>query len=113
MVIDAEVVRREVSETPVASASSWEPPPPPPAASPSGRGRSKKPRKAKQPKPVKLPAGGLRIHMPEALTCPVCLGPALPDNRVKVGPVHAYLCRNCGDFAAGALQVVNFLKRFK
>jgi hypothetical protein len=50
--------------------------------------------------------------MPEALTCPVCLGPALPDNKVKVGPVHAFLCRNCGDFATGALQVVNFLKRF-
>ena len=62
---------------------------------------------------MRLPAGGLRIHMPEALTCPVCLGPALPDNKVKVGPVHAFLCRNCGDFATGALQVVNFLKRFK
>lgn len=47
------------------------------------------------------------------LVCPVCLEPAAADRQVQVGPVHAYLCNRCGGIASGALQVMDFLKRFK
>ena len=123
MVIDAEVVSREerpaTSATPPASASRWaaavEESPAAPRSAPA---RSK--RKARKPKAKaqSLRAGDLKVRLPpppavRGLVCPVCLAPAEADRRVELGPVHAYLCDRCGGFASGAMQVVDFLKRFK
>lgn len=127
MVIDAEVVSREerpatASGTPAPSASRWEEPPlaaPSPAARRSARG-SGKPRRKRKPKAAAapLPAGTLKVRLPppppvRGLVCPVCLGPAEPDRRVELGPVHAYLCDRCGGFAAGAMQMVDFFKKLR
>jgi hypothetical protein len=127
MVIDAEVVSRTervVSGTPPASASRLEPESP--AASPSGPDRSNTPARLRAlhiapPKPPRKPRGkkvqGKRkgqIAVPvRGLVCPVCLEPAAPDRQVQVGPVHAYLCDRCGGFASGAMQMIDFFKRFK
>lgn len=57
-----------------------------------------------------------RIHIkkpkPPEVRCPVCQQPASRSRSVSVGPVQAFLCRDCGEVADGAVQVFSLLKRF-
>jgi hypothetical protein len=127
MVIDAEVVSRTErtvdSGTPRPSASRSAASP---AASPSDPAKSDLPQRLRAlhiapPKPSRKPRGkkvqGRReapIAVPiRGLVCPVCLEPAAADRQVQFGPVHAYLCDRCGGFASGAMQMIDFFKRFK
>lgn len=118
MVIDAEVVHREervVSPARTSPVSASVPPPQTVAAPARGRGKSKpRARKQQQRQAQELAFGGLRIQMPEPrLRCPVCQAPATFDRQVSLGPIHTYLCPDCGDVASGAMQVVNFFKMLK
>ena len=63
-------------------------------------------------KPLQTPR--LRIQKPKApeVRCPVCQQPASRSRSVSVGPVQAFLCKDCGEVADGAVQVFTLLKRF-
>lgn len=119
MVIDAEVVSREERVVSPARTSpesvSARPQPQTVAAPARGRASAKaKGKRGRARQTQELAFGGLRIQMPEPrLRCPVCQAPATLDRQVSIGPLHTYLCPDCGDVASGAMQVVNFFKMMK
>lgn len=61
-----------------------------------------------------VPLPRIRVQKPKApeVRCPVCQQPASRSRSVSVGPVQAFLCKDCGEVADGAVQVFTLLKRF-
>jgi len=62
-------------------------------------------------KPLQTPR--IRVQKPKApeVRCPVCQQPASRSRSVSMGPVQAFLCKDCGEVADGAVQVFTLLKR--